>query len=264
MILRLWKYQGTGNDFIMIDNRKDVFSTDEKTIARLCKRRTGIGADGMIMLHDHHGLDFSMHYFNADGKEASMCGNGGRCAVAFARFLGISGDHTRFMAADGIHEGEIHDNLISLKMQDVANIRQEKDYFFLNTGAPHYVTFRADVMHIDVASYGKTIRYRDDFQPEGTNVNFVQIIDSQTLFNRTYEKGVENETLSCGTGSVAAALSLTVLRQNVRSPVTVRTPGGKLSVYFTRKDKNRFTDIRLEGPAVPVFEGIIQLPDTLP
>ncbi len=261
MNLKFWKYQGTGNDFIMIDNRQNVFISGEKTVSSLCRRRTGIGADGLIIIENHPSLDFSMRYFNADGKEASMCGNGGRCAIAFAKYLGICNNHTAFKAVDGKHEGMVLNDQIRLKMQDVNKFLEMDGDFFLNTGSPHYVTFREDVEHYDVAREGKKIRYSSSFQPEGTNVNFVRIVNDNTLFNRTYERGVEEETLSCGTGSVAAAITLAIKRQNVSSPVTVNTPGGILHVYFTQKKENSFTDIWLEGPASSVFEGTTIISD---
>ncbi len=253
------KYQGTGNDFIMIDNRTRHFVPDEKAVARLCSRRTGIGADGLILIEPDESTDFSMRYFNADGKEATMCGNGGRCVIDFAHSLGISGNKTLFRATDGIHEGRIEQNLIRLKMQEVQDINTKNNSYILNTGSPHYVTFVQDVKAYPVVIKGREIRYSPDFQPEGINVNFVEILDNNTIFNRTYERGVEDETLSCGTGSVAAALVFSMLRQNGSHPVKVHTLGGVLKVSFKKVGNNKFTDIWLEGPAEKVFDGFIEI-----
>jgi len=260
MELNFYKYQGTGNDFVMIDNRDGLFRADEQRVASLCARRTGIGADGLILLQEHPLLDFAMRYFNADGRESTMCGNGGRCAIAFAHALGMCGEHTRFMAVDGEHTGEIRKGTVLLKMNDVSDIRPVGKGYFLDTGSPHYVEFRDDVEQMDVFAEGKELRYSDLFRPEGTNVNFVQVIDPATLFNRTYERGVEDETLSCGTGSIAAALTHAHTRQNVSSPVTVLTRGGRLRVFFEKGKEKLFEGIFLEGPAEYVFRGTITLP----
>ncbi len=263
MTLTFYKYQGAGNDFIMIDNRSGHFHPEEKTIASLCSRRTGIGADGLIILQDHAGYDFSMHYFNADGREATMCGNGGRCVIAFAHALGACGVRPRFLAIDGEHTGEIRGDTIRLNMNDVHGIRRIENGYFLDTGSPHYVLFREDVEQTDVFHEGRAWRYNNLFAPEGTNVNFVQVIDDQTIFNRTYERGVEDETLSCGTGSIAAALVHAHIRQNVSSPVTVRTRGGILKVGFRKGEAPLFSEIILEGPATFVFRGNIEIPSPI-
>jgi len=260
MEMNFYKYQGTGNDFVMIDNRDGLFRADEPRVAALCARRTGIGADGLILLQEHTLLDFSMRYFNADGRESTMCGNGGRCAIAFAHALGLCGTQTRFMAVDGEHTGEIREGKILLKMNDVSSITPAGKGFFLDTGSPHYVEFRNEVEQMDVYAKGKEIRYSDLFRPEGTNVNFVQVIDTGTLFNRTYERGVEDETLSCGTGSIAAALTHAHTRQNVSSPVTILTRGGRLKVFFEKGKEKLYEKIYLEGPAECVFRGTITLP----
>ncbi len=259
MKISFHKYQGTGNDFIMIDNRSGQFYPEESVVAALCRRRTGIGADGLILLEDHAGYDFSMRYFNADGREATMCGNGGRCVIAFARALGVCGDRPRFLASDGEHTGEILGDSIKLKMKDVNEIRQTEGGYFLDTGSPHYVLFREDVQNTDVFSEGRELRYSALFAPEGANINFVQVLDPQTIYNRTYERGVEDETLSCGTGSIAAALVHTYTRQNVSSPVTVRTRGGTLKVWFEKGEDPLYGEIMLEGPATAVYEGTIRI-----
>jgi len=260
MELRFYKYQGTGNDFIMIDNRQGLFRAEEEVVASLCRRRTGIGAAGLILLEEHAVLDFSMRYFNADGRESTMCGNGGRCVIAFAHALGVCGEQTRFAAADGEHTGETGEGLVRLRMNDVTEIREVSSGYFLDTGSPHYVTFREDVEHMDVPGEGREMRYSDLFKPGGANINFVQVIGQQTVFNRTYERGVEDETLSCGTGSIAAALTLAHTRQNVSSPVTVITRGGTLKVYFRPGRKKLFEEILLEGPAEHVFTGTVKIP----
>ncbi len=260
MKLHFSKYQGTGNDFVMIDNRNKRFPAGREVIAQMCRRRTGIGADGLILLEEDDTYDFAMRYFNADGGESTMCGNGGRCVIAFAHHLGLFKKRTVFRAVDGLHEGEIEGEWVRLKMNDVKGIRQIEEGYFLDTGSPHYVLFREDTEKTDVIAEGRQWRYSDLFRPEGTNVNFVQVSGPSRLYNRTYERGVEDETLSCGTGSIAAALTLAHTRQNVSSPVTVVTRGGTLKVHFRQTDTTLFTDIYLEGPATHVFDGEILIP----
>lgn len=251
------KYQGTGNDFILIDNRFGDFQASAQDIAFLCDRRFGIGADGLICLESGAvGFDFKMVYYNADGKESSMCGNGGRCLVRFAHDLGIISNQTRFLAIDGPHEATVTDDLISLKMMDVQEIHVESDHYFLQTGSPHYVAFTSDVASYPVASAGAGIRYAPEWVAKGgTNVNFVELQPKHTLFVRTYERGVEDETLSCGTGVTACALA-THLAQNWPSPIRIKTLGGDLSVSF-EKTTAGFEEIYLIGPAVRVFSGTI-------
>ncbi len=258
-----YKYHGTGNDFIMIDNRSKRFALDSQDeIALLCDRRFGIGADGLILLEKSVLKDFKMIYFNADGKEGSMCGNGGRCTTAFADALGLIGNSTTFEAVDGDHEARIiekthHGIVVSLKMNDVLLIEKESNNYILDTGSPHYISFVKNVAETDVIGEGEKIRYNSRFKEKGINVNFIEP-GNGSLKIRTYERGVEDETWSCGTGSVAAALALDLNGNTIPGqPVEVSTKGGKLWVDFTRNG-NGFSDIWLTGPAVKVFEGFIE------
>ncbi len=261
MLLHFYKYQGTGNDFVIVDDRKKTFPVSQELVARLCDRRFGIGADGLMLLQNHDEYDFKMVYFNSDGNTSSMCGNGGRCLVRFAHALGIFQQETTFDAIDGKHEAYVQNGLVYLKMNDVRYIQHEKEYDFLNTGSPHYVTFRDNVQimsHMEIMEQGRAIRYGDQFGPKGgTNVNFVELLPDNSLFVRTYERGVEDETYSCGTGVTACAL-VANLRQ-LPSPVQIHTKGGDLKVAFRPNGENSFTDIYLIGPAEKVFEGMIEI-----
>lgn len=260
MIL-FYKYHGAGNDFVIIDNRHDFFKKDQKTIARLCNRRFGIGADGLILLENKNTYDFGMRYYNSDGIEGTMCGNGGRCVVAFAHLMGIIDKKARFHAVDGEHKAEIisstdNESIIKLKMSDVKNIKKIDNDYFLNTGSPHLVRFSNKVKDIDVFNEGKRLRYDEKLKPGGANINFVQIIKNK-LFIRTYERGVEDETLSCGTGATASAIVYSMI-SGKNEAVEIKTNGGNLKVYFKRKN-NSFTDIWLEGPAMMVYSGGIEI-----
>ncbi len=262
MKLHFYKYHGTGNDFILVDNREGIFNPDSNKIAFLCNRRFGIGADGLILLENKAGYDFMMRYYNADGNESSMCGNGGRCITAFADFLSLPGDHYRFCAIDGDHSGIILEkkegtHLIKLKMSDVLSVNKWGKDDVLDTGSPHLVKFVDDPDSIDVVNEGRTLRYHQDFKADGINVNFVKT-DGEKLFVRTYERGVEDETLSCGTGVTASALAFALKNDLPEGPVNVKTRGGSLKVHFSRSGEG-FTDIWLEGPAVRVFEGNIEI-----
>lgn len=255
MAISFYKYQGTGNDFVMVDNRKLAFpANDEAFVKHLCDRRTGIGADGLILLQDHPDYDFEMVYFNADGRLGSMCGNGARCTVRFARALGVIEDVACFLAADGEHQASVERDLIQLKMNDVKNVERIGEDYFLNTGSPHYVRFVDDVENLDVYEEGRAIRYNDRFKAAGTNVNFVQRLSDNEIFVRTYERGVEDETLSCGTGVTAAALVAGL--EGMKSPVKVKTLGGNLEVAFEH-DSEGFKYIYLIGPTKQVFTGVI-------
>lgn len=255
--MKFYKYQGTGNDFVMIDNRNLSFPKNQKYIQKLCDRRFGIGGDGLILLENDIDTDFKMVYYNSDGNESTMCGNGGRCLVAFAHFLGIFQEKTKFIAIDGLHEAEIHNGMVKLKMIDVPLIEKTNNQCFItNTGSPHFVKYVENVEQHDVYQDGYSIRYSEMYKQEGINVNFVEEIAPQHLFVRTYERGVENETFSCGTGATASALSY-MLSHNVDS-VNIKVLGGNLKVYATKKD-NGFENIWLEGPAEQVFSGEISL-----
>jgi len=255
-----YKYHGTGNDFIIIDNRNLLFIGGKELISNLCDRHFGIGADGLLLLQEKKPYDFEMVYYNSDGKEATMCGNGGRCITAFAHKMGICNENVKFVAADGEHIANIidHDNeidRISLKMSDVKEVELSENVFILNTGTPHFVTFVDDVKKIDVFSSGRAIRYNQRFAEKGINIDFVEIHDNN-LMVRTYEKGVEDETLSCGTGVTASAIAASYKNNHLK--YSVQTKGGSLNVSFSRKG-DFFTDIWLEGPAKLVFKGEVEL-----
>lgn len=254
MELKFYKYQGTGNDFIMLDNRSNVFDSKNTTlIEKLCHRRFGIGADGFILLENEPGYDFKMVYFNSDGNQSSMCGNGGRCLVKFAHDLGVIKESTTFLAIDGPHEAFIKDNLVHLKMIDVTAVENNSDHFFMNTGSPHYVKTVSEIDTFNVFDEGKKIRNNERFKEKGTNVNFTEC-KNDILHVRTYERGVEDETYSCGTGVTAAAIAASF--NGMKSPVQIKTLGGDLGVSF-EKENAGFKNIFLIGPAVNVFEGII-------
>ncbi len=254
MEIPFFKYEGTGNDFIMVDNRNGAFPMDNNQIARLCDRRFGIGADGLILLQKEEGFDFRMVYFNSDGRESTFCGNGGRCVAAFARQLNLVKDSTRFIAKDGEHLAVFSENLVRLKMMNTDLPTKHENGFFLFTGSPHFVCFVPDAVQVDVFSEGRKIR--QSFGEEGVNVNFVEK-KADRLLVRTYERGVEDETYSCGTGVTAAAL-INCYLDGSSGPVLLETKGGELQVDFIRKDDG-FTDVHLQGPARLVFSGIISL-----
>jgi diaminopimelate epimerase len=253
--MRFYKYQGTGNDFIIFDDRNQFFKLGQKQIAQLCHRRFGIGADGLMLLQNANDYDFRMVYYNSDGTLGTMCGNGGRCLVRFAADLGIVAGITNFIAVDGPHTAFITDEDISLQMQNVSEITAIHQDFYTNTGSPHYVRFCPDVEQYDVRNTGAEIRYSDAFEGQGgTNVNFVQDLGQNSLFVRTYERGVEDETYSCGTGVTASALCA-ASQFGHQSPVQIQSLGGHLSVSFEGNAQDGYTNIFLTGPAVKVFEG---------
>ena len=254
MNIEFTKYQGAGNDFVMIDNRKEDFPKDDPVlIAKLCDRRFGIGADGLILLENDKEIDFRMVYFNADGKESTMCGNGGRCIVSFAQQLGLIANETTFSAIDGLHHAVVQeDGRVALGMKDVENIEQvSKNEYVLDTGSPHYVIV-VDEMPEDVLKQAHAIRYNERFKKEGINVNFIVIKENQ-IHIRTYERGVENETLACGTGAVAAVVVASQLTE--RNGFQIQTQGGLLEVCFSKN----FQLAVLKGKATFVFEGSIKI-----
>ena len=258
MEVSFYKYQGTGNDFIILDNRSGAYDQlTEDQINKICDRRFGIGADGLMLLGLKDGYDFSMKYFNADGKEGSMCGNGGRCLVKFAFDMGIAKEVYHFLAVDGVHEATMKsDGYIRLKMQDVNSIQLNDGDMILNTGSPHFIRFTNDLENLDVYKEGRSIRYSEHFKEKGINVNFVEK-SGGSIRLRTYERGVENETLSCGTGATAAAIAFA---QNIGyNKVSVKVEGGLLEVEFNRISDNEYREIWLNGPAVFVFKGIITI-----
>jgi diaminopimelate epimerase len=260
MQVQFTKYQGTGNDFILIDNRKNEIELQLEQVKLLCNRRFGIGADGLMLLELEPGVDFKMLYYNSDGKPSSMCGNGGRCITAFAKQLEVISTKAKFLAIDGFHEAIIDENeLVNLKMQDVKTLEVGHDYFYLNTGSPHYVKIVNDIQNYNVVEHGKKIRYSERFKEEGTNVNFIEKIDDE-VFVRTYERGVEDETYSCGTGATAAALIASVIGiANSKNNCLIKTLGGNLEVTFDKVLEHNFYNIWLKGAAQKVFTGSIYL-----
>ena len=253
------KYQGTGNDFVILDNRNGKYSNlTSQQIAFVCNRRLGIGADGLMMLETAEGYDFRMKYYNADGYEGSMCGNGGRCIVQFACDLKLIESKTCFIASDGPHDALITDSgWIELSMIEVEGVEKRENASILNTGSPHYIQSVTQLNSLDVELMGRAIRYNEEFKNKGINVNFIEPL-SDGLHIRTYERGVEAETLSCGTGATAAALSIAPVSPNLQS-IVVQTKGGMLKIKFLHQEKDKFRDIRLCGPAKHVFYGTIDL-----
>lgn len=268
MILPFYKYHGTGNDFIIIDNRKRQF--DSLDVAKLCHRNFGIGADGLMLLQEAEGYDFEMVYYNSDGNISTMCGNGGRCIVAFSGLLGIpTSENVNFLAVDGPHKALfLYENesqsTVELKLADVSNVPANLNTYVLNTGSPHFVKFVDNVDALDLLNEAHAIRYNNDYKTEGININFVEILGNQSIKVRTYERGVENETLSCGTGVTASAIAY-IRNQNIESAnnnfeVSVQTPGGLLKVsFFYSLLRRHFEQVTLIGPATLVFNGEINI-----
>lgn len=260
MNIKFSKYQGAGNDFVLVDHRhSELKNIDKNTVARLCDRRFGIGADGLMFLTKHNNYDFEMHYYNADGNIGSMCGNGGRCIVAFAKNLGIIDFETNFLAVDGPHYAKItaEGNWVELQMIDVDNISKDGNAFVLNTGSPHYVEEVKELASMDVFNKGKAIRNNNTYETDGINVNFVEHRGNH-LFVRTFERGVEDETYACGTGATAVAMAMAHQKEigHIETPIEVL--GGKLQINFDY-DGTRFTNVFLCGPAEKVFEGEVSL-----
>ena len=279
MKIPFFKYHGAGNDFVMIDNRSLQLPLFEPFVYQSwCNRKMGVGADGVILLDYHLNSDFKMLYINANGVEGSMCGNGGRCIVAFAQFLGIIDKETEFMAYDGLHKAKIEEktvappiegignlvNWVALEMGDVDQIAVDKDQsadYVLDTGSPHYVQFVESIEKVDVLGEGKKIRYNDHYKEKGVNVNFVEITENQTLNICTYERGVEAVTLACGTGATAAAMAYLKEKETPDGKYTIqlKTEGGPLEVSLTKKAADAYHNVWLKGPAVQVYSGELSI-----
>ncbi len=267
MKVHFFKYQATGNDFILVDNRDGNIPLTIAQIVAACDRRFGVGADGLIQIEKDPSADFKMVYYNSDGSQ-SLCGNGTRAAVKMASVLGMVNGSAKFSAYDGIHHASLlDDGNIRVRMNDVTSWRETPHGQFINTGSPHLMRYVTDLRGYPVVEEGRRLRYNNEFKPGGTNVNFVEPLPGNKLFVRTYERGVEDETLSCGTGVTAVALSA-ALRNGYKSPVTIEVMGGTLSVDFrfvpsTGTDSpavsGKFVDIFLTGPAKMVFEGDLEL-----
>jgi diaminopimelate epimerase len=258
MNLSFAKYHGTGNDFILIDNRAGQIKLSASEIARLCHRRFGIGSDGLLLLNSHPTLDFQMINYNSDGRECSMCGNGARTLVQFAADLGLKKDHYRFLAVDGEHEATLKKNQIELKMQNVQGLKETPLGVAVETGSPHLVVTTKNIENLNLLEAGRALRYAEAFAPAGINANFTEWKDD-TLWIRTYERGVEDETLSCGTGAIAAAIVASLDKTPIGNSreVKLRTQGGRLTVCFRRTGKEQFEDIWLIGEATRVYQGKI-------
>lgn len=258
MKIKFSKYQGTGNDFIIIDDRENQFpQKDFELISKLCDRRFGIGGDGLMLLKSMPNYDFEMVYFNSDGHQGSMCGNGGRALVQFAHDLGLINDECTFLAVDGDHTAKVQDGLVHLHMIDVHEVEYNDKFSFLDTGSPHYVeTIEGNLETFNVVKEGRNVRYNERFASTGTNVNFVQVLGDRQLFVRTYERGVEDETLSCGTGVTACAIAMNVKHQ-IASPISIKVMGGDLAVSF-EKEGDSYSNVYLIGPAQHVFNGEIE------
>lgn len=263
MPFEFWKYHGNGNDFIIINNfNKNRMDLSVEQIAHLCDRRLGIGADGLIFVNDSEDYDFEMVYHNSDGNIASMCGNGGRCVAAFAYAQGIVGKEMNFVAYDGKHKAIINNKLeshsgynVSLQLANVDAVEESESYYYLNTGSPHYVEFIEHLAEFDVVQFGRKTRFSEKFHPDGTNVNFAELSEDR-IFVRTYERGVENETLSCGTGVTASAIA--AYFKTGKTEVNIHTTGGDFKVWFKVED-DKFTNLWLEAPAIEVFKGTYKI-----
>jgi diaminopimelate epimerase len=260
MLIHFQKYQGTGNDFVMLDNLNGQYN--DLTIAQIvqiCDRRFGIGADGLIKINKHSSLDFEIDYYNSDGSK-SFCGNGARCSVAFAKTLGIDVNNTRFSAIDGEHSAQMINETITLDMLSVNNVNQIDKSFELNTGSPHYIRFVENLENENIVSTGKEIRYSEPYFKEGINVNLVEGVNTNSIKIATYERGVEDETLSCGTGATACALIVGFSENRIgKNEIVVQVKGGNLKVDFDYLGNGSFTNIKLIGPAVFVFKGEINV-----
>ena len=259
-MLHFYKYQGAGNDFVVLDNRSGAIHHQEPSwVQGLCDRRFGIGADGLILLQSHADFDFEMVYYNADGAESTMCGNGGRCLVAFAQQLNMINHSGSFMAVDGVHHAVIEDDQVKLQMKDVSDVQVVNGAYFLDTGSPHHVAIVDAVLDLNVPEVGASIRY-GQYGTQGANVNFVTPNEDGSFFVRTYERGVEDETLSCGTGVTAVAIAMHYAQKTEHTAIDVQTPGGSLQVSFESSAQG-YEKIFLTGGAVHVFDGSIVIND---
>jgi diaminopimelate epimerase len=258
MIIPFNKYHGTGNDFVIIDNRKSIFNhANPNLIKKMCDRRFGIGADGFIIISSADAYDYEMLYYNSDGNKGSMCANGARCAAEFAYNEGIACNNQKFITFDGMHEAVVGNGTVRLKMNDVSDSKQIDGNYFIYTGSPHYVVFVNNVKEMDVLTVGKKLRWSEKFSPGGTNVDFAEIVGNG-LFVRTFERGVENETFSCGTGVTASAIAAFLSGHSDKNTIPVSTRGGNLTVEF-KVNKDKITDIWLSGPATFVYRGEIDV-----
>jgi diaminopimelate epimerase len=252
MNLTFYKYQGTGNDFVMIDNRSNTFKKDNiDLVLKLCDRHFGVGADGVILIENDTEFDFKMIYYNADGSE-TFCGNGGRCATSFAKYLNIIDNSAHFIAIDGVHFATIENNIVSLKMIDVDDIRIQENSVFVYTGTQHHVELVENLDTYPVFENGKKIR--NSYKAPGSNVNFVEQVTAATFRVRTYEKGVENETLACGTGVTAVAIAMHKIKKTKSNLISLPVEGGTLEVSFTAEN-GVYKNVFLKGPATFVFKG---------
>jgi diaminopimelate epimerase len=262
-----FKMSGSGNDFILIDNKDQSLTVGNiaEFVRTVCERKVSVGADGFIIIENSQRADFRWRFFNADGSEVDMCGNGARCAARFAYIRGIAKEKMSFETGAGIIDAEVRGDTVKLRLTEPRAMKvnisvmiegQPIEVNFVNTGVPHVVIFVQDLDRYDVFNMGRKIRYHKDFQPEGTNANFMEVIDRHTIRIRTYERGVEDETLACGTGAAASAL-ISSSQGLVESPVDVRVKSGEtLKIYFHKAGQG-FEDIYLEGKANVVYEGRI-------
>ena len=260
-MIEFYKYQGAGNDFILIDNRQAVFSGDKVAFAQnWCNRRFGIGSDGLIFIEDDTETKFLMDFYNPDGSQ-SFCGNGSRCAIAFAYFLGVFKSEGSFKAIDGIHEAiYLPNGQVKIAMHQYGAIQKVADNFFLDTGSPHFISYESASKERDIVEFGRSIRYSDQYADKGVNVNLISPLEKGKIAVRTYERGVEDETLACGTGATACGLSYADLFLTEQSGVVdVRVKGGDLKIHFHKLKQGLFDQIWLEGPAEFVFKGSLDV-----
>lgn len=257
MKISFFKYQGTGNDFIIVDDRNKLFPTDNDLIKHLCDRKFGIGSDGLILIQNSTKADFHMEFFNPDASK-SFCGNGSRCAVAHAYRVGMIENKTRFTAIDGLHSADLEStSIIKVSMKDVVDLRKSDVDMILDTGSPHLIRFVENLDKEDIIDTGREIRFSEQFKQEGINVNLVEVLGNNKVKCATYERGVEDETLSCGTGVTAVALAANQLK-NCSSPISIVTKGGNLEVEF-EYEIDHYKNVTLKGPATFVYKGEIEV-----